>query len=168
MIASIFAATMSTISSNINSLSTAFTIDIFQHFFKGLNDKKQLKVARISGIILGGIGVIIAIIMAGMNILSLFDFFNFILGLLASGIGGLFILGIFFGSVKGKAAFFGFGAGTLTLFIISYLTDISFLLYGFIGLVSTVVFALIWTWILPAEPIDIQKGLTFKSLKINQ
>ena len=168
MIASIFAATMSTISSNINSLSTAFTVDIFQHFFKGLNDKKKLKVARISGIVLGSLGVIIALIMAGMNILSLFDFFNFILGLLASGIGGLFILGIFFGKVKGKAAFLGFGTGIIALFIISYQTDISFLLYGFIGLVSTVIFALIWTWILPAEPIDVQNGLTFKTIKSKQ
>ncbi|MBI9063406.1 MAG: hypothetical protein JEZ14_15595 [Marinilabiliaceae bacterium] len=69
-IAAIFAATMSTVSSNINSLSTAFTADVYQHFFKGRSDKTNLRVARLSGVLLGGVGILMALLMATWNILS--------------------------------------------------------------------------------------------------
>jgi SSS family transporter len=39
LIAAIFAATMSTVSSNVNSLSTAFTTDFYKHFFPKSSDR---------------------------------------------------------------------------------------------------------------------------------
>lgn len=164
LIAAIFAATMSTVSSNVNSLSTAFTADFFNHFFPNKDDRMQLKVARLSGIVLGGAGVIFALLMASSNILSLFDFFNYILGLLASGLGGLFIMGIFFPRIDGRSALLGFVTGTAFLFYIQSQTDISFLLYGFIGIVATVTLALFFS-LFPADKSRQNKGLTWKEIK---
>ncbi len=163
MIAAIFAATMSTVSSSINSLSTAFTTDFYRKFVMKNVDGHYLLIARLSGIIFGGLGIGLAIFMAMSNILSLFDYFNYILGLLASGLGGLFIMGIFFPEIKGKAAITGFLGGFFTVIIVNMQTDIHFMLFGFIGMASSVAIGLVASKIIPekAKPLD---GLTIKSL----
>ena len=163
LIAAIFSATMSTVSSNVNSLSTAFTSDFYCHFFPGSTDKKQLSVARWSGIVFGGIGVGFALLMATLNILSLFDYFNYILGLLASGLGALFLMGIFFPRINGESALIGFVLGTGFLFLVKAQTDISFLLFGFIGMAATLFFGLIFSFFFKKEK-EI-KGLTWKTIE---
>lgn len=163
IIAAIFAATMSTVSSNVNSLSTAYTVDIHRHFAKSTSDKKEVKIARMAGIIMGGIGILIAILMATMNILSLFDFFNFLLGLLSSGIAALFVIGIFIPRVGAKSAFCGFILGNIALFSISIYTNISFWLYGAIGIVATIAFSLICSLFFKGNK-DID-GFTWSTLK---
>ncbi len=163
LIAAIFSATMSTVSSNVNSLSTAFTSDFYRHFFPGTSDRKQLAVARWSGIVFGGIGVGFALLMATLNILSLFDYFNKILGLLASGLGGLFIMGIFFSRIDARSALSGFAVGTGVLLFVQLGTDISFWLYGFIGIVVSVTVAFIFSLFLTNNK-EIT-GYTWKTIK---
>jgi SSS family transporter len=166
LIAAIFAATMSTVSSSINSLSTAFTTDFYQRMFKGRMDNHYLSIARIAGIILGSIGVGLALLMATWNILSLFDYFNYILGLLASGLGGLFFMGIFLPRIHGNAAIIGFLGGFFTVLIVKLQTDIHLMLYGFIGLLSSAIIGLLASYIIPVKS-DSLEGLTIKSLSKN-
>ena len=92
LIAAVFAATMSTIASNINSISTAFTVDFWTRF-RTTSEAGQVRTARVSGVLAGLIGMCIAILMAMVDIQSLLDYFNTILGLLSGGIGGLFMMG---------------------------------------------------------------------------
>lgn len=164
LIAAIFAATMSTVSSNINSMATAFTSDIYRKIKPFEEDRHYLGVARISGIVTGSIGILLALLMATWNILSLFDYFNYILGLMASGLGGLFIMGIFFKRIDGKSALIGFIFGIVSLIIINNFTEIHFLLYGFIGIFSSVSVALIFSFILPSIHKNLD-GLTYATLK---
>lgn len=166
LIAAIFAATMSTVSTNINSLSTAFTVDIYQRLFKGASDKRQVLVARLSGILLGAVGIVIALLMATWSIQSLYDYFQYVLGLLSSGLGGLFFIGIFLPRVKTKAALTGFVCSTLILFWVSNQTEVSGLFYSFIGLVSTILVALIASYLIK-EPSKNLAGLTVKTMNFN-
>lgn len=138
LIAAIFAATMSTISSNINSVSTAFSIDFYKRWWPETSERSMLRVARTACVVSGVVGVGMALLMATWNILSLLDFFQEILGLLSSGLGGLFLMGIFFPRIGGRAAFVGFCCGVLSVFLTKSFTDASFLLYGFIGLIVSV------------------------------
>jgi len=163
LIAAIFSATMSTVSSNVNSISTAFTSDFYRHFVPHSSDRKQLKVARWSGILFGSIGVGLALLMATMNIRSLFDYFNYILGLLASGLGALFLMGIFFPRIGARSALSGFVLGTGFLFAVNQWTDISFLLFGFIGIVATLLFSLIASLFFTSQAPP--PGYTWLSLK---
>jgi Na+/proline symporter len=163
LIAAIFSATMSTVSSNVNSISTAFTADFYRHFSPSSSDHKQLNVARWSGILFGSIGVGLALLMATMNIRSLFDYFNYILGLLASGLGALFLMGIFFPGIGARSALTGFVLGTGFLFAVNQWTDISFLLFGFIGIVATVLFSLAASLFFPGKAPP--AGYTWLSLK---
>ena len=144
LIAAIFAATMSTISSNINSLSTAFSIDFIQRFRPHTSDRALLRVARWTCIISGLVGLGLALMMATWNIASLLDYFNTILGLLTSGLGGLFVMAVFFPRIKGGAALTGFIAGELVVFLMYLFTDANFFLFGATGIVVSVITA----WIL--------------------
>ena len=144
LIAAIFAATMSTISSNINSLSTAFSVDFIQRFRPGIKDSALLRVARWTCIISGLVGLGLALMMATWNIASLLDYFNTILGLLTSGLGGLFVMAVFFPRIKGGAALTGFIVGELVVFLMYLFTDANFFLFGATGIVVSVITA----WIL--------------------
>lgn len=163
LIAAIFAATMSTISSNINSTATAFSMDIYKHIFPQSSDRHILKVARWTCLLAGLIGTLLAVFMATWNILSLLDYFNSILGLLSSGLGGLFIMGIFFDRIDARSALIGFISGTVVVFALSIYSPVSFLLYGAIGIVVSVGVALVCS--LFSSEKEKQPGLTWKQLK---
>lgn len=141
LIAAIFAATMSTISSNINSVSTAFSVDFIQRFRPNIKDSTLLRVARWTCIVSGLMGLGIALLMATWDIASLLDYFNTILGLLTSGLGGLFVMAVFFPRIKGRAALTGFIVGELVVFLMYLYTDASFFLFGAIGIVVSVITA---------------------------
>jgi Na+/proline symporter len=141
LIAAIFAATMSTISSNINSVSTAFSIDFFKRFRPATSDSQLLRVARLSSMVSGLIGLVIALFMATWNIQSLLDYFNTILGLLTSGLGGLFFIAVFMPKVKGYAALIGFIAGEAVVFWMNWCTDANLFLFGATGMVVSIVVA---------------------------
>jgi len=163
LIAAVFAATMSTISSNINSISTAFTVDIWKKHRPQLSDKATVQTARLTGIVSGLIGMLIAILMATMNIQSLLDYFNTILGLLSGAVGALFIMGIFFPRIGARAAFVGFVAGTLTVFWMNFCTTANFLLFGFTAIVVSTLVALLLSLAWPERrPL---KGFTWKTLE---
>ena len=162
LIAAVFAATMSTISSNINSISTAFTVDIWKKLRPQLSDKATVSTARLTGIVAGLVGMLIAILMATMNIQSLLDYFNTILGLLSGAVGALFIMGIFFPRIGARAAFIGFLAGTLTVFWMNFYTSVNFLLFGFTAIVVATLVALLLSFVWPERrPLT---GFTWKTL----
>ncbi|MBP5380918.1 MAG: sodium/solute symporter [Bacteroidaceae bacterium] len=138
LVAAIFAATMSTLSSNINSISTAFSIDFWKRFRTKVNDREMLRVARLASVAGGIVGILLALSMATWDILSLLDYFNIILGLLSSGLGGLFLMGIFLPRINGRSALAGFCCGTITVFWLHYHTDTSFMLFGAIGMAVSV------------------------------
>ena len=140
LIAAIFAATMSTISSNINSVATAFSIDFWRRF-RPTTDSQLVVVARWASVVSGVVGLLLALFMATWNIQSFLDFFNEVLGLLTSGLGGLFFIAVFMKRVKGYAALAGFVAGEVVVFCMSEFTDANFLLFGAIGMVVSIVVA---------------------------
>ena len=154
LIAAIFAATMSTISSNINSVATAFSIDFWKRFRTSTSDSQLVSVARWASVVSGMVGLLLALFMATWEIQSFLDFFNEALGLLTSGLGGLFFIAVFMKRVKGYAALIGFITGEVVVFVMSAYTDANFLLFGAIGMIVSIAVA----WLLSI-------GSYFKSSK---
>ena len=105
----------------------------------------------------------IAMLMATIDIQSLLDYFNTILGLLSGAIGGLFMMGIFFPRVGSRAALTGFLAGTAAVFYLNFMTDANFLLFGFASMLVSVVVAVILSYVWPQRTR--QKGLTWSTLE---
>lgn len=148
LIAAVFAAAMSTLSSNINSLTTVMTEDFYSNIRKNSTDSNKVRFARITGMIIGGLGVCMAIVLATFDIASLWDQFNFFLGLFTSGLGGLFMMGVFTKRINSVSAFVGFIGSIAVLLYCSTFTSISSTLYGFIGLISCFMIGYIASFIL--------------------
>ena len=172
LIAAVFAATMSTIASNINSISTAFTVDLWGKMKTpaplsspegaSASGSSSVRVARIAGICAGLLGMAIACLMATVDIQSLLDYFNTILGLLSGAIGGLFLMGIFFPRIGSTAAIIGFLCGTATVLYMNFYTNANFLLFGFVSMLVSVLVALILSIFMPQTKE--QPGLTWRTL----
>ena len=163
LIAAIFAAAMSTLSSNINSVSAVVTSDFYKTLWPKTSLKSNMRVARWTGIIVGAFGIGMALILATWDIASLWDQFNTFLGLLTSGLGAIFFLGIFFPRVGSTSAFIGLITGIVVLVIVQSNSSVSFLLYGLIGMVSSIVVAYLLSFIFPNKK-DI-KGYSWSSIE---
>lgn len=135
------AATMSTISSCINSLATAFNVDFVQRLHPGISDSKLLFSARVTSIIGGLFGLIVALMMSTWHITSLLDYFNTTLGLLTSGLGSLFFMAVFMPQIKAREALTGFIVGEAAVFLVWLFTPLSFFLYGAMGLAISIFLA---------------------------
>jgi hypothetical protein len=73
-------------------------------------------------------------------------------------------MGIFIPRIKGNASIVGFLGGFLTVLIVRSQTDIHLMLYGFIGMVSSICIGFIFSYILP-EKYKSLSGLTIKTLE---
>ncbi len=125
LIASIFAAGMSTISTSFNSSATVFLTDYYKRFHKEeVTDKKAMTVLYISSLIISIIGIVVAIAM--INVKSALDAWWKLASIFSGGMLGIFLLAAFSGRVKSNAALIGTIAGLLLIMWLS----ISPLIFG--------------------------------------
>ena len=137
VIAGIFAAAQSTISTSMNSIATAFTTDFIRRFDFLKTEKQYLLSARLLTIVFGILGTGFALLIAYADIKSIWDSFISILGLFGGAMCGLFMLGIFTTKANGIGALIGGFGGALFLWMVQRFTDVSFLLYASIGIFAT-------------------------------
>jgi SSS family solute:Na+ symporter len=103
IVSAILSAAMSTISSNMNSSATVFTMDIYKRYFRPtINDKQQLFVLHIATIVFGLIGLSTGLAMIGAK--SLLDIWWELSGIFAGGMLGLFLLGLISRQTKNAEA----------------------------------------------------------------
>ena len=94
LVASIFAAGMSTISTSFNSSATVFLTDYYNKYFtKTASDREGLRVLYISSAIISVIGIGIAIAM--INVKSALDAWWKLASIFSGGMLGLFLLALF-------------------------------------------------------------------------
>lgn len=144
VIAAIFAAAQSTISSSLNSVATTFVKDFDARLFRpGREDRTYLRSAQAMVVVAGSIGTGIAILMARSNIESAFATFNTMIGLTAGSLGGLFALGVFTRRSHGTGALLGAVLGLVTVVALHLgKAPVTGLLYAAIGF--TVCFVCGW------------------------
>lgn len=123
LIASIFAAGMSTISTSFNSSATVFLTDYYDKYFKNsASDKQRMRVLYISSAIISIIGIAIAIAM--INVKSALDAWWKLSSIFSGGMLGLFLLGIFSERKNVKGAIIGMICGILVILWMSTSTII--------------------------------------------
>ncbi len=136
VVAGIFAASMSSLDSSLNSMSAVVVTDFFKRLGKTRSEKYELKAARIFTLIFGILGTATAILLATLNIQSLLDAFREILGLFGGSLGGLFALGIFTKKANGPGALTGAFVSAILLWLVKAHTQMHFFLYAAVGMVS--------------------------------
>jgi len=142
LISGILAAAMSTLSSSINSGATAYFTDIH----KRLNITKHgnsLYIARVATFFMGLFGVLFAVMLANMEIKSLWDEFQKVLGLIIGGLGGVFVLGIFSRRANSFGALAGIAGSAIVQYLVSFYQPVHLLLYTATGVISCVVLGLL-------------------------
>lgn len=153
LIAAVFSAAMSSISSSLNSVSTAFCNDFYKRFKPKTSDLSLLRMARITTVVVGVLGILLALWMAVSDIKSLWDQFLLFIGLLTAGLGGMFLLGVVTKRANASGTLLGVLLSTLLLIYISIYTEIHILLYSFIGLVSCFISGYAFSFLLKGNKI---------------
>jgi Na+/proline symporter len=137
IIAAIFAAAMSTISGEINSLATVTVIDVYKrHIVREGADAHYLLASRLATAFWGLYAVAFA--QFGRNLGSLIEAVNRMGSLFYGSLLGVFTLAFFFPRVGGRGAFWGMLAGEAAIFATAYFTDITFLWFNVIGCLVTI------------------------------
>ena len=170
VIAAVFAATISTLSANLSSASTAVVTDFVKRFKPDIPGKTQIRCGQICTYVVGIIGIMAALTLARMESSALFDNFNKYIAMLTAGLTGLFFMGVFMPRIKGVAAVLGLAANYFVCFSCEILhCDVFGLkfhpfLLGGIGLVVCVAVAYVASFVLREKGKDLA-GLTLKTLK---
>lgn len=150
LIAAVFSATMSTLSSNINSAATAFTTDFYRRFFhRNADDHQALKICRISTVAVGLLGMSMAWAVNLLQSQQIFDFFNMVAGLMLSGLGAFFAMGILTRFVSGPGALLGFIGNCILLYFLKQAELVNGWLYSFIGMAITFILSFLFSLLLP-------------------
>ena len=106
MLAGIFAAAMSTLSSSINSLSSSTAVDLFGIGERGLSDRKQVALSRLFSIVWAGVIVGVSLLLRNTTS-PLVEVGLSIASVTFGGMTGIFLLGRFFEGLDSRAAISG-------------------------------------------------------------
>jgi len=164
VVVALLAATISTVSSAMNSVANLGVEDVYRRFFPDVTDDQCVKVGRYLTFGLGVFGTGAALLLANMSSLqSIWDLFMMITGMVLAPITGIFVLGIF----TRRANNFGAWAGTVASIVANYYAkfhmDVHPLVYLVVGVFSCVFVGYIASTLTPKSPRDLD-GLTVFSL----
>jgi len=141
IIAVIFAAAMSTISGEVNSLATVTVMDLYRTIRPGASDTTLLVASRVATVFWGMYAVVFAGFGGGLG--SLIEAVNIVGSLFYGGMLGVFVLAFYIPRVDAAGAFWGVIAGEAAIFYCFLFTKISFLWYNVIGCVVVIAVGLL-------------------------
>jgi SSS family solute:Na+ symporter len=164
LVAGIFAAAQSTVSTSLNSTATSIVTDFLKPFDALKTDKKYLAAARVLTVLLGIAGTGFALLFIKPDIKSLFDEFIRVIGLFMGVLGGLFVLGVMNKRANGFGAFTGGIVGALSMFFLWKYTSVNGYLYTTSGILICFVVGSVCSLLVGGQPRDIS-GLTIYDLQ---
>lgn len=157
VIAGLFAATMSTVSSSMNSIATVTTTDFYRHFKPQATDLQCLRFARIMTLALGLFGIGLAIGLVYMQNPSIWDQYLKLIGLFGGCLAGMFIAGIFFPNIHSRGILAGFALSAIVLYMIQLNGIIHFFLYPGVGIFGCIIFGSIFSWLIPSGKMQLDR-----------
>ncbi|HSI18867.1 MAG TPA: sodium/solute symporter [Sphingomonas sp.] len=107
IIAGLFAAAMGTLSGTINSVATLLSVDFYEKFSKDPTQKKTVRFAEWMTILVGVVGIGLAVLLSQLDIHSLLDLSIELFGVLGGSCAGAYTLGMF--TRRANAAGVGIG-----------------------------------------------------------
>ena len=126
ILAAMISALTSTLSATLSSVSTLFTMDFYSRIDKNADSKKQVRVGRITSLVVLVFAVIWAPFIASFD--SLVSYYQEVVSYLAPPIVGTFFLGLFWKRSNGNGALWGLISGILiaiALMVSKYVMDIT-------------------------------------------
>lgn len=126
LLAAIYAASQSTLSTGLNSVAASWTLDIQARLSKKeLSMEKQTKIGQYVSLIVGIFSIVVAIVLANSDISSAYEWFNGFMGLVLGILVGTFILGAFTKCANTFGTTLAFIAASATMICIRYIFNLS-------------------------------------------
>ncbi|MCE0802209.1 sodium:solute symporter [Buttiauxella sp. A2-C1_F] len=153
IIAAIFAAAQSSISSSLNSISSCFNSDIYQRLSsKKRTPENSMRMAKLVILIAGLFSSAATVWLVMANESEIWDAFNSLIGLMGGPMTGLFMLGIFCKRANAGSATLGIVVSIVAVLFARYATDLNFFFYGVVGCLSVVISGVIFAPLFASAP----------------
>ena len=166
VVVALLAATISTVSSAMNSVANLGVEDVYRRFYPDVSDQQCLVFGRRLTLGLGLFGTIAALILANTSGLqSIWDLFLMITGVVLAPITGIFVLGIFSRRVNNFGVWMGTVCSVAANYYAKFHLDLHAMVYVIVGVFTCIVVAWCASFFAPAPPHNKVDGLTIFSLK---
>lgn len=150
LLAAIYAAAQSTLSTGLNSVASSWTLDIQARLSKKeLSFEKQTKIGQYVSLLVGIFSIVVAVVLANGGVKSAYEWFNGFMGLVLGILVGTFILGAFTKVANTFGAVCAFIAASAVMVAIKYVVPavapdvtISIWSYSIISIVVSLVVGL--------------------------
>ena len=140
LLAAIYAASQSTLSTGLNSVATSWTLDIQTMISKDLDFKQQTKIAQYISLGVGIVAIGVSIILANGEIKSAYEWFNSFMGLVLGVLAGIFVLGAFSKKATKLGAYVGFIVSAIVVVTLKYkVPEVSSWAYSLITITTSVI-----------------------------
>jgi solute:Na+ symporter, SSS family len=159
IVAGIFSAAQSTVSTSMNSTATTIVTDFMRPFNACRTERGYLNAARMITLVMGVVGTLFGLIFVDPDIKSLFDAFIKVIGLFMGVLGGLFVLGVLTRRANAFGALTGAFVGAMAMFLLWRFTNVNGYLYTVSGIVTCVVVGYVASVVRGGQDRDLS-GLT--------
>lgn len=178
VIAGLLAATMSSISGGLNSVTAACVIDFYRRFFGSSHqvtvqalsvgaaafsseqDRKEVRLSRLLTVVWGGAATGLAFIVGKIGVIAIIA--KTLSGFFGGVLLGVFLLGILLPRANGAGSLLGGLVGFAVISTIGLTTSVNLFWYAPIGCVVTFVCGVIFSLLFPAPSPEKINGLTLK------
>jgi SSS family transporter len=148
MIAAILAAVMSTVAAELNSLSTATVIDFYKRHFRTTGtDRHYLRVSWVVTGLWGAFATLVATYATSLG--SLIEVVNRVGSFFYGSLFGIFVLAIGTKRVGANAAFIALITGMVTVAMVGFYTEVSWLWQNVVGTVVVTAVGVMLSYVLP-------------------
>ncbi|MEW9938359.1 sodium:solute symporter [Clostridium butyricum] len=135
LLAAIYAASQSTLSTGLNSVATSWTLDIQTRLTKKeMSFELQTKIAQYISLGVGIIAILVSMVLANGEVKSAYEWFNGFMGLVLGVLGGTFVLGTFTKVANKAGAFAALTVASIVMIIVKYkMPEVSIWSYSIIS-----------------------------------
>ena len=140
LLAAIYAAAQSTLSTGLNSVATSWTLDIQKFISKDIDTEKETKIAKYISLGVGIISIVVSIILANGEIKSAYEWFNSFMGLVLGVLAGVFVLGVINKKVNKYGAYAALIVSSIIVIILKYTnSSVSSWAYSLISIIVSII-----------------------------
>ncbi len=149
LLAAIYAASQSTLSTGLNSVATSWTLDIQARLSKKeMSFALQTRIAQFVSLGVGIVAILISMVLANGEIKSAYEWFNGFMGLVLGVLGGTFVLGAFTKIATTVGAYVAFAVSAAVIIWVKYTQpDVSIWSYSLITIGISVVVGILVSYI---------------------
>ncbi len=152
VIASIMAASLSSVDSAINACTSVVVIDFYHRLFGGAadDDRRQVVISRVATVAFGLTGTLLAVNVSRLG--SLLEIANKLINAFSGPLFGIYILAMFSRRVTAVPALVAGIAGTITSYVVAYHSPIGFMWPSTFGFAATLLVGAALTAVVRERP----------------